>query len=60
MPSSHRGVAEGLRQEGLTDADRANEEHVLVTVNEVRGEDGIHKAAVYGYLSRPVKVLQAA
>ena len=60
VPSSHRGVAEGLRQKGLTDADRPNKEHVLVAVNEIQGEDGIHKTALHSYPGCPVEILQAA
>ena len=60
MSRAHRGVAEGLGQKGLTHADRADKEDVLVTVKEVQGEDSIEQTAVHGYLGRPVKVLQAA
>ena len=41
-------------------ADRADKEHVLVTVNEVQGEDGIEQTAIHGYLRCPVEVLQSA
>ena len=60
MSCSHRGIAEGLGQKRFTHADRSDEKHVLVSVNEVEREDSIQQATVYGNLGCPVKVLQSA
>ena len=54
------GVAECLSEEALADAGGANEQDVLVLVQELQREDGVQQAAVHGDGRGPVEVLQTA
>ena len=40
------GVAQGLAQEALADAGGSQQQHVLVPVQKLQGEDGVQQAAV--------------
>ena len=42
------GIAQGLGQKALADASRSHQEHVLVLVEKLQGEDGVQQTAVQG------------
>ena len=54
------GVAEGLGQEALADADGPHQEDVLVSGEELQGEDGVQEPSVERDRGRPVEVLKTA
>ena len=53
-------VAQGLGQEALADPGRTHQQHMLVLVQELQGEDGVQQPAVQGDGGGPVEVLQPA
>ena len=42
------GVAQGLGEEALADTGGAHQQHVLVPVEKLQGEDGVQQTAIQG------------
>ena len=51
-------VADGGCEEGLADADRADKDHVLVTLDEAQAEQALYTIAIESDLGVPVEGLQ--
>ena len=60
VSSAHCGIAKSLRQERFAYANRAHEEHMLMAVQELQGEDCIQQAPVKGNTGFPVEIFQPA
>ena len=53
-------IAQSLGQEALAHTGRSHQQDVLVLVQELQGESGVHQSAVQNDGCRPVKILHAA
>ena len=58
VPSAAGGVAEGAGQEGFPDPDGAEEDHVLLALEEAEGEELLDTVAVEGDRGVPVEALK--
>lgn len=58
VPGSAGGVTEGAGEEGLPDADGAEEEDVLLALEEAEREEVLHAVAVEGDRGVPVEALE--
>ena len=56
--SAHGGGPEALRQHGLADADRSDEEDVLVLAQEVEAKERLHLAAIDLDRCTPIKAVK--
>lgn len=58
VPGATCRVAEGAGEEGLPDAHRPEEDHVLAALEEAQGEEALHAVAVEGDRGVPVEALE--